>query len=240
MTSQDIIEKLKQESSEKYKANVIKMGVPEENSIGVPTSQLRTIAKEIGKSNEIAYELWNSGYHDAKLLAVLVFEVKKLSFQDIDQLMNDVISWDLCNFICKQMIMKRKDYDDFIEQWIDLNHVYKKRAAFVLIEMCIRDRRKRFLIALALMMHKDILLLDEPTSSLDNDNKKILIDLLKKLSQKILVVCTSHDDYLISQADQIYTIRDYQIIKEKETVVKESLLEEQNHKPCLLYTSRCV
>ena len=51
MTSQDIIEKLKQESSEKYKANVIKMGVPEENSIGVPTSQLRTIAKEIGKSN---------------------------------------------------------------------------------------------------------------------------------------------------------------------------------------------
>lgn len=133
MTSQDIIEKLKQESSEKYKANVIKMGIPEENSIGVPTSQLRTIAKEIGKSNEIAYELWNSGYHDAKLLAVLVFEVKKLSFQDIDQLMNDVISWDLCNFICKQMIMKRKDYDDFIEQWIDSNHVYKKRAAFVLI-----------------------------------------------------------------------------------------------------------
>lgn len=92
-------------------------------------------------------------------------------------------------------------------------------------------QRKRFLIALALMMHKDILLLDEPTSSLDNDNKKILIDLLKKLSQKILVVCTSHDDYLISQADQIYTIRDYQIIKEKETVVKELLLEEQNHKP---------
>ena len=126
MTSQDIIEKLKQESSEKYKANVIKMGIPEENSIGVPTSQLRTIAKEIGKSNEIAYELWNSGYHDAKLLAVLVFEVKKLSFQDIDQLMNDVISWDLCNFICKQMIMKRKDYDDFIKQWIDSNHVYKK------------------------------------------------------------------------------------------------------------------
>ena len=32
MTSQDIIEKLKQESSEKYKANVIKMGIPEENS----------------------------------------------------------------------------------------------------------------------------------------------------------------------------------------------------------------
>ena len=59
--------------------------------------------------------------------------MKKLSFQDIDQLMNDVISWDLCNFICKQMIMKRKDYDDFIKQWIDSNHVYKKRAAFVLI-----------------------------------------------------------------------------------------------------------
>ena len=133
MTSQDIIEELKQESSKKYKANVIKMGIPEENSIAVPTSQLRTIAKEIGKSNEMAYELWKSGYHDAKLLAVLVFEVKKLSFKDIDQLMDDVISWDLCNFISKQMIMKRKDYDDFIEQWIDSNHVYKKRAAFVLI-----------------------------------------------------------------------------------------------------------
>ena len=40
-------------------------------------------------------------------------------------------------------------------------------------------QRKRFLIALALMMKKDILILDEPTASLDTENKEKLIEVLK-------------------------------------------------------------
>lgn len=231
MTIQDIIEKLKQSSSEKYKANVIKMGIPEENSIGVPTSQLRTIAKEIGKSNEIAYELWNSGYHDAKLLAVLVFEVKKLSFQDIDQLMNDVISWDLCNFICKQMIMKRKDYGDFIEQWIDSNHVYKKRAAFVLIGSAVIKNKAMTHDTLAQYLYLIQMHLDYDHEHVKKAVSYALREIGKKdfeYNEKVLLMV---DEMLQTQnKTQIWIARD--VKKELENVVeakgRERLISRQS------------
>lgn len=53
MNSKEIIDYLKSEASEKYKENVIKMGIPEKFCIGVSTSTLRKFAKKLDKSNEI-------------------------------------------------------------------------------------------------------------------------------------------------------------------------------------------
>lgn len=133
MTCDEIIKELKANASEKYKANVTKMGIPDEYSIGVSTAVVRAIAKKAGKSNELARELWSSGYHEAKLLAVLVFDKKTLSHEDIEKLILDVQSWDLCDHLCKNLIIKLKDYDEFISKWVTSTHTYKKRAAFTLI-----------------------------------------------------------------------------------------------------------
>lgn len=54
MNSKEIIDYLKSEASEKYKENVIKMGIPEKFCIGVSTSTLRKFAKKLDKSNELA------------------------------------------------------------------------------------------------------------------------------------------------------------------------------------------
>ena len=133
MTCDEIIEELKANVSEKYKANVVKMGIPEEYSIGVSTAFVRAIAKKTGKSNELARELWNSGYHEAELLAVLVFDKKTISNDEIEKLICDVQSWDLCDHLCKNLIIKLKSYDEFIFNWMTSTHTYKKRAAFTLI-----------------------------------------------------------------------------------------------------------
>lgn len=44
------------------------MGIPEENSIGVSTADIRKLAKEIGRSNELAFALWQTGYPETRLL----------------------------------------------------------------------------------------------------------------------------------------------------------------------------
>lgn len=133
MTCQEIITKLKSKADEKYKANVIRMGIPEEYSIGVSTAMVRKIAKEIENSNELAYELWKTAYHEARLLVVLLFEQDKLAIQDIEGLMNGVISWDLCDHLCKNLIIKQLYYNDLIIKWVESSHTYKKRAAFTLM-----------------------------------------------------------------------------------------------------------
>lgn len=133
MTCQEIIMELQSRASEKYKANVVRMGIPEQYSIGVSTAIIRSLAKKIRKSNELAYELWGTEYHEAKLLAVLLFDKKNLSIGDIEYLMADVISWDLCDHLCKNLIIKLIDYDNLIVEWIVSSQIYKKRGAFVLM-----------------------------------------------------------------------------------------------------------
>lgn len=142
MKVQEIIEMLKDLSSDKYKKNVVKLGIPEEDSIGVSTGEVRNIAKKLQKSNELAYELWKTGYHEAKLLAVLLFENKQITLEDIKELMQDVYSWDLCDHICKNLIIKVSDYEKLIYQWCDVDEIYYKRAAFTLIASTVTKNKK--------------------------------------------------------------------------------------------------
>lgn len=141
MTCQEIINQLQALASEKHKANVTKLGIPEENSIGVSTAEIRTLAKSIEKSQDLAYELWQSGYHEARLLAVLLFDKKKMTLHEVDALMSDVISWDLCDHLCKNLIVKMKDFDQLITQWITSEHTYQKRGAFTLMASAVIHKK---------------------------------------------------------------------------------------------------
>ena len=67
-------------------------------------------------------------------------------------------------------------------------------------------------IARALVCNPDIILCDEPCESLDIDNKIIVMDMLKKLSQDKIVIMVSHDRQIIDEyCDVIYTIENYNI-----------------------------
>ena len=103
---------------------------------------------------------------------------------------------------------------------------YKPRAEKLLRELGLGDRmdhkpnelsggeKQRVAAARALMMSPDIILADEPTGSLDTQNKKELSDLLlqlrKEYGQTILLV--THDKELAQIADRIIEIKDGKII----------------------------
>lgn len=54
-------------------------------------------------------------------------------------------------------------------------------------------QRQRVMIARALCAHPKVLLLDEPTASIDVEGQKKIYDLLKELNKTITVVVVSHD-----------------------------------------------
>jgi zinc transport system ATP-binding protein len=54
-------------------------------------------------------------------------------------------------------------------------------------------QRQRVMIARALCSHTKILILDEPTSSIDIKGQKEIYDLLKELNSYITIVVVSHD-----------------------------------------------
>jgi len=65
-------------------------------------------------------------------------------------------------------------------------------------------QRQRVMIARALCSHPSILLLDEPTASIDVSGQKQIYDLLKELNKTITVIVVSHDiSVILSYASKV-------------------------------------
>lgn len=68
--------------------------------------------------------------------------------------------------------------------------------------------RQRLSIACALISHPQVLILDEPTASLDHDNEIQIYEILKELSHNMTIVMASHSESAIEYADITYMIKD--------------------------------
>lgn len=90
--------------------------------------------------------------------------------------------------------------------------------------------KQRLALIQALLKHKQIIILDEPTSALDSKNKKIYFQILHKLKQTHLIICSSHDLDILNYCD--YVIDFNNLYKYKNNNISLSTInmnESENH-----------
>lgn len=81
--------------------------------------------------------------------------------------------------------------------------------------------KQRVAIARSMILTSPILLLDEPTSSLDDQNAFEIMDLLKELSKKSLIIIVTHDHRMIEQ----YSDEHYHMENGTLTLIKKEEVE---------------
>ena len=86
--------------------------------------------------------------------------------------------------------------------------------------------KTRVALYLSLIKHPDILLLDEPTASLDKEHQEEVIHCIKEYAHEgHIVIASTHDHRLMDQGDVIYTIEDHQL---KKTILQDRDIKEGN------------
>lgn len=85
-------------------------------------------------------------------------------------------------------------------------------------------QKQRVAIARAIAKKSEVILADEPTGNLDSESGRAVLSLLKKVSQKRLVIVVTHDIVAaLEYADRIITISDGKIIDDIKIADNDSL-----------------
>ncbi|MES0808541.1 DNA alkylation repair protein [Roseibium sp. SCPC15] len=131
-TSNAVVAELRSMGTEENRAGLARFGIDASRAFGVPMSVLRPFARRIGKSPDLAEELWESEYHEARLLAILLTPPKAMTADRASSWLEDVQSWDLCDQLTN-VLARRKDSDQLVPVYADDEREFVKRAAFALI-----------------------------------------------------------------------------------------------------------
>ena len=128
-----ILKRLKSLSNSKAVEGMARFGINPQNTYGVSIPNLRKMAKEIGKDHFLSQQLWNSGIHEARILASMIDEPNQVTKKQMDRWIKDFDSWDVCDQCCMNLFSKTPMAWEKAIEWTKREKEFEKRAGFVLM-----------------------------------------------------------------------------------------------------------
>ena len=106
-------------------------GAPEP-LFGVSVANLRTVAKQTGKNQELATALWNTGNFDAMALATLIDDPESITTQELDRRVNDVSYYHLADFF-SAFVAKTRYAIPKMKSWTASPEEFVRRCGYTLV-----------------------------------------------------------------------------------------------------------
>lgn len=110
-----------------------RFGIRSEHVLGVQIPVLRAEAKRIGTDHALALALWNTGVHEARILASMVADPARVTPELLERWVAAFDTWDVCD----QTVMNLfEDLPGMYAQaltWAKRDEEYVKRAGYVLM-----------------------------------------------------------------------------------------------------------
>jgi 3-methyladenine DNA glycosylase AlkD len=141
MDYEEIIKKFESLKNPRNVEGMARFGIrPKTKVYGIPIPELRKIAKENslpagrqGKNHELALKLWDSGIHEARILAGYIEEPEKITEKQFEKWVRDFDSWDVVDQVCSSALDKTKFAKRKIFELARRKEEFVKRTAFTLI-----------------------------------------------------------------------------------------------------------
>jgi 3-methyladenine DNA glycosylase AlkD len=141
MEYDEVIARLKAEANPANVAGMARYGISTTNTLGISIYTLRKISRELKKDHELALRLWDSGFHEARILASFIDEPEKVTEAQLERWVKDFDSWDVGDQV-SELISKTPHVLKKIHDWADRDAEFVKRAAFSLIaEISCHDKK---------------------------------------------------------------------------------------------------
>ena len=136
-----VIAYLRTLANEQNRAGMARFGINVEGALGVSVTTLRAVARDVlrpikkdpAARHALAAELWDSGIHEARILAALVDDPTLVTREQMESWVAGFDSWDLCDQVCANLFDRTELAWRAAEQWAERDEEYVKRAGFALM-----------------------------------------------------------------------------------------------------------
>lgn len=143
-TLKEIFPILEDEGHPANAKSMIRFGIKADKAFGIKLPVLRNLAKEIGKNTPLADELWREGHHECKLLATMIADPGEFTLEEADRWIKDIYSWDVCDQLCSNLLVKTNYAWELPERWSPLEREFERRAGIVMIvELAVHQKDAR-------------------------------------------------------------------------------------------------
>ena len=99
---------------------------------GVQLGSIRTLAKKLGADHELGLALWKTGNLDARLLAILLLQPKRLTAAELDRMVRAVLCMQDAEWLTSYVVKKHPDKEALREQWMKDSDPKAARAGWAL------------------------------------------------------------------------------------------------------------
>ena len=146
MTVREIIKKLESLENPANIAGMARFGIVTKKAFGVSAPVLKDVAKDIKKQSndrhKLALELWETGIHEARILAYLIDNPQEVSPEQMESWAADFDNWAICDGACGHLFRKTEFAYAKAFEWSEREEEFVKRAGIVLMAwLAVHDKK---------------------------------------------------------------------------------------------------
>ncbi|MBL7126666.1 MAG: DNA alkylation repair protein [Dehalococcoidales bacterium] len=140
--AEDIIARIKSLANPKNVEGMARFGINPTNTYGVSIPILRKMVREIGKDHELALELWETGIHEARMLACFIDRPDMVTEEQLESWVKNFDSWDVCDQCCSNLFDRTGLAYKKAVEWCGREEEFVRRAGFVLMAcLAVHDKK---------------------------------------------------------------------------------------------------
>jgi len=146
MTTAEIMRELRALSDPAKIADLERYAIKTPKAFGIRAPELKAFARELKKlvkdRHATALELWDTGNYDARAIAFLIDDPKKVTTAQMDAWATDFDNWATVDGACGYLFCRTPFAYDKVLEWCDRDEEFVKRAAFSLIAyLAVHDKK---------------------------------------------------------------------------------------------------
>ena len=124
---------MERRGSKRNRDGMARYGITAKKVFGISVLDMRSLAKELGRSHALAQGLWKTGWYEARMLAAMVGEPARVTPAEMDRWAKAFDNWAVCDTLTFVLWDRTPHAWPKVREWATRKEEFVKRASFAML-----------------------------------------------------------------------------------------------------------